>query len=214
MRALALLPLAAGMVASLPAAETIEAWGWRWRVPMAADWEVEPVAGVATLRLLVPRPSTQPRRPTQFALAETPDYITVTVEAEVKKGPRALRGRRNSLIVVCAWQDAEHFNYAHLSDDNGRQSPQHNGIFHVFGGDRVCISSVEGPDTLTEEKWYPVKLVYNGRSGKVQVWVDGRTSPSQVACDMSLGAGKAGLGSFFDTGEFQHVRIHGETAGR
>jgi hypothetical protein len=155
--------------------------------------------------------------PEEMALAyarNLDDYITVTVEAEMKKEPQELRKRKNFLIVVYAWRDKDHFNYAHLSDDNGQKSPQHNGIFHVFGGDRVRISSVEGPDTLTEERWYKVKLVYDGRTGKVQVWVDGKTSPSLVACDMSLGAGKVGLGSFFDTGEFRNVRIQGETAGR
>jgi hypothetical protein len=30
------------------------------------------------------------------------------------------------------------------------------------------------------------------------------------AVDMSLGAGKVGIGSFFDMGTFRNVRIHGE----
>ena len=76
------------------------------------------------------------------------------------------------------------------------------------------ISSTEGPDTLTEEKWYKVKLVHDGNTGKVQVWVDGQTSPSFEACDLSLRSGKVGLGSFFDTGEFRSVRIQGQPAGR
>lgn len=191
------------------AEDAVQAFGLRWRVPIAADWKVASPGGVETMQLLVPRPALQPRRPAQFALAGTPDYLTATVEVEVKKEPRQLRNRQNSLIIVYAYQDADHFNYAHLSDDNGKHSPQHNGIFHVFGGERVRISSTEGPDTLTEEKWYRVRLVYDGRTGKAQVWVDGQTSPSFVACDMSLGAGKVGLGSFFDTGEFRHVVIQG-----
>lgn len=201
---------------ALPAAaeETIQAFGLRWNVPILADWKIEKTDGIETLKLLVPRPSTAPRRPTQFALADTADYATVTVEAEMKKEPKQLRSRRNSLIIVYAWRDKDHFNYAHLSDDNGRHSPHHNGIFHVFGGERVRISSTEGPDTLTAEKWYKVKLVHDGATGKVQVWVDGETSPSFVACDLSLRAGKVGLGSFFDTGEFRNVRIQGKPAGR
>ena len=73
------------------AADTIEVFGLRWKVPIAADWKVTTQEGVPTLELLVPRPSTQPRRPTQFALADTPDYLQVTVEAEVKKEPEAAR---------------------------------------------------------------------------------------------------------------------------
>jgi hypothetical protein len=194
------------------AADSIEALGFRWMVPLQSEWKVEKVDGIETLSLLVPKPSTQPRRPTQFALAETPDYLTATVEAEVKKEPKALRNRKNSLIIVYAYRDADHFNYVHMSDDVGTASPQHNGIFHVYGGDRVRISPTEGEATLTEEKWYKVKLVYDGRSGMVELFVDGKTSRSFRACDMSLGAGRFGIGSFFDTGQFRNVKITGVTS--
>lgn len=157
----------------------------------------------------MPRPSTQPRRPTQYALAETPDYVKVTVEAEVKKEPEAARKRRTSLILVYAWRDADHFNYAHLSVDTGRQAAHHNGIFHVYGGDRVRISSEDGPATLTGEHWHKVRLDYDARNGRVTVWVDSKTSPAMTAVDLSLGAGKVGVGSFFDLGQFRAVRIRG-----
>jgi hypothetical protein len=198
------------LACSALAEETIQAFGLTWRVPIAADWKVETLEGIETLRLTVPRPSEKPRRPTQFALAETPDYIQLRIDAEVRKEPKALRNRRNSLILVYAWKDKDHFNYAHLSDDNGTRSPHHNGIFHVFGGDRVRISSTEGADTLPEEKWYPVRLEYDARTGLAQVWTDGKTSPSFRAYDLSLSAGKIGLGSFFDTGDFRNVRITGK----
>ncbi len=193
-------------------ADTIEVFGMRWSVPIAADWKVTHQDGVPTLQLLVPRPSTQPRRPTQFALAETPPYLRVTVEAEVKKELLAARNRRTSLIIVYAWRDADHFNYAHLSVDSGKQEANHNGIFHVYGGDRVRISSLEGPATLTSEDWHQVRLVYDGRTGKVEVFVNGVTSPSMQAVDTTLSAGKVGIGSFFDLGSFRRVRLTGEAA--
>src|SRR5947207_1121401 len=97
--------------AILPASDTIEAFGLRWKAPIAADWKLENIDGVPTLSLLVPRPSTQPRRPTQFAIADTPDYISATLEAEVKREPKALRQRKTSLMFVYAYRDADHFNY-------------------------------------------------------------------------------------------------------
>lgn len=190
-------------------ADTIEAFGMRWTVPITADWRVERVDGSQVLNLLVPRPSTQPRRPTQFAIADTPGYTTVTVEAEMKKEPEAARQRHTSLMIAYAYRDADHFNYAHLSVDSSEQQAVHNGIFHVYGGDRVRISPQEGPGTLLEEKWYKVKLVYDGHKGDVQVFVDGKTSPSLHACDLSLKAGKVGIGSFFDLGSFRNVKITG-----
>lgn len=194
----------------LRAADILEAFGIRWQVPVLADWRYAPADGIPTLELLVPRPSTAPRRPTQFALALTPDYLRVTVEAEVQKEPLAARNRRTSLIFVYAWRDPDHFNYVHLSVDSGKQAAQHNGVFHVYGGDRVRISSEEGPAALTGEEWHKVKLVYDGNTGKVEAWVNGITSPSLRAVDLSLRAGKVGIGSFFDLGRFRSVRITGK----
>jgi hypothetical protein len=76
----------------------------------------------------------------------------------------------------------------------------------------VRISSLEGPATLTSEDWHQVRLVYDGRSGKVEVFVNGKTSPSMQALDTTLGAGKIGLGSFFDLGQFRQVKITGQPA--
>jgi hypothetical protein len=208
-RSLLILALGGG---ALAAQDTIQAFGLKWAVPIAADWKVDSAGGVETLRLLVPRPATQPRRPTQFAVAQTPDFIRVTLEAEVKKEPLAERNRRTSLMIAYAWRDPDHFNYAHLSVDTAKQQPVHNGIFHVFGGDRVRLSSDAGPATLTGEEWHKVRLVHDGRTGKVQVWVNGRTSLSIEATETKLGAGKVGLGSFFDLGEFRKVRIKGAPA--
>ena len=192
------------------AADRIEAFGLTWRVPVAADWKLVTEAGEPVLRLTVPRPFTEPRRPLQYALAETQDYTRVTVEAEVRKEPFGTRQRRTSLIFVYAWRDETHFNYAHLSVDSGEQVAVHNGIFHVYGGERVRISPLTGPGTLDEGRWQKVRLEYDASKGLVEVFVDGKTSPALRAVDLSLGAGKVGIGSFFDLGEFRRVRITGK----
>jgi hypothetical protein len=201
--------LAIVMTTAVFASDTIEAFGLKWRVPTASDWKVETIDGIPTLSLLVPKPSTQPRRPSQFAIAETPDYMKVTVEAEMKQEPAAVRNRHNSVMIAYAWKDENHFNYAHMSVDSPEKVEHHNGVFTVNGGDRVRVSPQEGPASLTNENWHKVKLVYDGTSGKVQVWVDGVTSPSLTAIEKSYGAGKVGIGSFFDMGQFRNVKITG-----
>jgi hypothetical protein len=205
---LTLAMLIAGVAAAAEPAGTLDAFGLTWKLPVAADWKVQD----GVLELLVPRPSTQPRRPSQYALADTADYLKATVEVEVQAEPKAKRNRRNSLILVYAWRDAEHFNYVHLSVDTAKQAAVHNGLFHVYGGDRVRISSEDGPATLQDGVWHKVKLVYDGVTGRADVWVDGKTSPAMRAVDMSLGAGKFGLGSFFDTGTFRNFRVTGTKA--
>jgi hypothetical protein len=206
----AVLLLVAAVAAS--GADAIEAFGYRWRVPVASDWRVSGAGPSEVLELLVPRPSLEPRRPVQFALAETPDFVKVTLEAEVKKEPAGERGRRTSLILVYAWQDEAHFNYAHLSVDRASEVAVHNGIFHVYGGERVRISPTDGPPALTSEDWHRVRLVHDGTTGRVDVWVNGRTLPALQAVDLSLRSGKVGLGSFFDLGSFRNVKIDGVRA--
>lgn len=193
-------------VAAMVAGENLTAFGHTWSVPHAADWQVENIEGVPTLRMLVARPQEKPRRPLQFALAQTPDWRTVRLEAEVQR----LGG---SLILVYAWRDEAHFNYAHLSVDTGVKQPVHNGIFHVYGGDRVRISPTTGEATLpATDRWYRVQLDYDSETGEVVVLVDGKKNPSLRGIDLSLGAGKVGIGSFFEKALFRNVKITGKPA--
>jgi hypothetical protein len=193
---LILLPLA-----TLAAAESLDVFGHHWTVQKASDWAVEgPV-----LKLLVSAepPTGQPRRPTKYALAETAPFRKVTVEADIRRNAR-------SLIIVYAYQDEAHYNYAHISSDAAMKQVVHNGMFHVFGGERVRISSLEGPESLPAKDWTPVKLVFDGDSGRCYVEVNGKRNPSLEAVDLSLRSGRVGLGSFNETGDFRNVRIVGE----
>jgi hypothetical protein len=189
--------------------ETLDAFGYRWLVPVRSDWRVDGTSGEnQVLHLLVERPPQgSPRRPTQFAVADTPTWESVTFEAEVLPGG-------GSLIVVFAFKDANHYNYAHLSQDPATKIPRaHNGIFHVFDADRGRISAPAGPPSLAAPKrWHKVVLRHDSRSGEVNVTVDGKAHPALRAVDLSLGPGKVGLGSFGETASFRRVRISGTTA--
>jgi hypothetical protein len=187
------------------AADTITVFGYQWSVPLASDWKVSHQDGGDILSLIHGRePAPGPRRPSQFAIAETPPFMRVTVEADVR--PRA-----RSLMIVFAYQDAAHFDYAHLSTDTAMKQPVHNGIFHVYGGERVRISRAAGPAAFAATgRWYRVRLTYDGGTGHVRVTVDGKSVPALDAVDVSLGAGRVGLGSFDETADFRNVRIRGK----
>jgi len=199
MKLLAILTI--GIVAA-NAADKITVFGHEWTVPAASDWKIERTDGVEVLRLAEHRgPLPGPRRPIQFALMNVADYGLLTLEADV----RPLGG---SLLIVFAYRDEAHFDYAHLSVDPGTKQPVHNGIFHVYGGERVRISSEQGPAAFSSSgRWYHVKLVHDAASGTVGVTVDGHPVPALEAVDRSLGPGKTGFGSFDETGEFKSVGI-------
>jgi hypothetical protein len=187
------------------AADTLEVFGHHWTVPNREDWNVEQADGSTVLHLVTGRePPPGPRRPMQFAVAETPAFHSVAVEAQVKP-------LRRSLMIVFAYRDAAHFDYAHLSTDTGAKEPHHNGIFHVYGGERVRISSEAGPAAFSGlNRWYQVRLTFDGTSGRVSVRVDGERIPALDAVDLSLGSGRVGVGSFDETGDFRNVRITGQ----
>jgi hypothetical protein len=186
-------------------AETIRAFGHTWTVPIASDWKIED-GQVPVLHLAVPRPQTQPRRPKQFALAETPPWQNVTVSLEAK-------APEGHFIIVYAYRDESHFNYAHLSIDQATKQPVHNGMFHVYGGDRVRISTENGPAALaSKDEWYKVQLTHDAKTGIAGVTINGKALAVFEAVDLSLGPGRIGLGSFFNTALFRNVKITGTPA--
>ena len=192
-----LLWVAVCMAGMAWAEDSIAALGRRWSVPLAADWR----GTEGVLDLLVKRPQEKPRRPKQFALLEDGLYAAVTIEVEVKRN-------ETSLILVYAYQDDAHFNYVHLSVDDPAKQPVHNGVFHVFGGDRVRISSLEGgAGALPVAEWTPVRLVWDGK--EVVCWVNGKTTGALRGVDLSLRTGRIGLGSFFETASFRNLRVTG-----
>jgi len=203
-RAVLLSPIAS-FVWRLEAAGRLEAFGMTWTVPVDADWSVEREDGQEVLRLLVARPREKnPRRPFQYALGGVPPFAKWSWQIDVRREPV-----RGSLILVYAWRDPAHFNYIHLSDDSAAEQPVHNGIFHVYGGDRVRISSDKGPCSLPTAGWHHVEVKYDSAAGTVDVLVDGQPNPSLRAVDLSLGAGQIGAGSFFNTGSFRALKITG-----
>ena len=196
-----LTAVCAGALACWGGANAISAFGHEWTVQEASDWAVE--NGALRLKVSGEPVAGQPRRPTKYALLNSKPYKKVTVEAEMKRGGR-------SLIIVYAYQDAAHYNYAHISSDAAAKQPVHNGMFHVFGGERVRMSPQDGPASFVGEDWTPVKLTWDGETGRSYVEVNGKRNPSLEAVDLSLRWGMVGLGSFNETGDFRNVKISGE----
>ena len=191
---------------SAQAADRLEAFGLQWTVPSAGDWTIDTRGETPVLKMLVAHPpeKDKPRKPTQFALADTAPFHHVELEAEVQR-------LNTSLILVYAYRDDLHFNYAHLSADTAKKQIVHNGIFHVYGGERVRISRADGPASLpSADEWYKVKLTYDAQSGTVDVTVNGEPNSSLHGIDLSLGAGQIGLGSFFETAQFRNVHVTGK----
>jgi hypothetical protein len=196
------ISIGAMTVGLLAADDTISVFDKTWTVPTLQDWAVALDQGKPMLRLLTGRePAPGPRRPSQFALLAMPLATDVTLEADA-------RPTKGSLIIVYAYRDSAHFNYLHFSVDTGVKQPFHNGVFHVYGGERVRISNTTGVAAFSAiNRWYHVKVEWDGTSGSVQGFVDGQPIPALHAVDLSLTEGRVGIGSFDETGDFKDVRV-------
>jgi hypothetical protein len=189
----------------LLATASLSIFGYDWTVPDTADWRADNEGGVPTLHLLTGKepPASGPRRPFQFAIAKTAPFRRVRIDVDAK-------ALGSSLIIVFAYLDSSHFDYAHLSSDAATKQPHHNGIFHVYGGERVRISSVTGPAAFPPgHTWNQVQLNWDGRTGNVDAQVNGAAVPALHAVDASLTEGRIGLGSFDETAEFRNLQITG-----
>ena len=104
--------------------------------------------------------------------------------------------------------DAGEVYSVHFSTDTGVKQPVHNGVFHVYGGERVRISATDGPPAFSSiNHWFHIKVVWDGETGAVQGFVDGQPVPALHAVDLSLREGRFGIGSFDETGDFKNVKI-------
>ena len=201
MRIFALLLVSAS---ALLGADQLHVFDKSWDVVNASDWRVGQESGSPMLSLVTARdPLPGPRRPIQFAIAETAPFRKVKIEVDV-------RPQQSSLMLVFAYLDPAHFDYAHLSVDTATKQSHHNGIFHVYEGERVRISSQSGPAAFPATKrWYPVVLEWNGATGEVRVTVDSHPIPALHAVDLSLTSGRVGVGSFDETADFRNLKITG-----
>jgi hypothetical protein len=145
------------------------------------------------------------RRPGALAIVQSPPLRDATLEVELRS-PAPETVRQRDLLLVAAWQSPTRFYYVHLS---AVRDNVHNGIFLVDHADRRRIDTRSDRPLLTDQAWHRARLVHS--AGRLEVYFDGGTEPLMVAIDTTLAAGRMGVGSFDDTGEFRAIRVTGST---
>lgn len=145
------------------------------------------------------------RRPAALAVLKSKCFRTVTIEAEIRS-TAPLDVIRRDLDIVPGYESPTRFYYIHLS---ATSDSVHNGIFLVDNADRKRIDSGKGKPQLTDSVWHSVRVVRDGKSGRISVFVDKSKAPVLEAFDTTIPCGEVGFGSFDDTGEFRQVVITG-----
>jgi hypothetical protein len=145
------------------------------------------------------------RRPAALAILQSDALIRATVEVEMRS-TAAVEVKNRDLEIIFDYVSPKRFYYVHLA---GITDAVHNGIFLVDDKDRRRIDDGKAAPQLTDREWHRVRLERDGESGRIEVFVDGAEHPALKASDTSIRAGRVGLGSFDDTGEFRRLGVAG-----
>ncbi|MEV0345776.1 hypothetical protein AB0H88_08415 [Nonomuraea sp. NPDC050680] len=156
-----------------------------------------------------------PRRPFEYAvLTKGPVFGSVQIDAEVRLDtPTSVSNR--DVIIVFGYRSDLQFDYAHLSQDNTIYP--HNGIFVVNNADRLRIDDqwngqVGAPPAVTDEAWHKVRVRYCTDTGRIEVFMDGSTTPLITATDRTFTSGRVGFGSFDNIGRVRNLTVTGTPA--
>jgi len=174
----------------------------RFELEGSGEWTV------ASGKLILARAGTPAgpiRKPAALAILKSQPFAEVELRVDVRS-TAAANVQRRDLDLVFAYQGPNHFYYAHLSavTDN-----VHNGIFVVDNSDRRRIDDGKALPRLVDQNWHSARLVWNGSTGSVAVYLDSIRAPILSATDRSVTTGRVGVGSFDDTGEFRNIQVKG-----
>ena len=148
------------------------------------------------------------RRPGALAILKTPALGDSSIEVELRSDAPEDVIRRD-LLLVAGWQSPTRHYYVHLS---AIRDNVHNGIFVVDDADRRRIDDKSDRPALKDRAWHTARLVRTASTGRLEVFVDGETTPIMTATDRAIPSGRLGVGSFDDAGAFRGIRVQGVPA--
>jgi hypothetical protein len=175
-----------------------------WTLDGSGTWDVAD----GSLRLVkAGTPGGPIRRPAALAILKSDPFTKLTLEAEIKStAPVDLPVRDVELIF--GYESPTRFYYVHLA---GITNAVHNGIFVVADADRRRLDTPDSVPQMKDQAWHRVRLERDPSTGRIEIFVDGSTTPALKATDTTIAAGRVGFGSFDETGEFRNIVITGST---
>lgn len=192
-----------------PAVVTDVAGAENWEPLTPSKWRFENDEIIQVERGTAP---SGPRRPFEYAvLTGAPEFTSVRYEAQVRIDEPVSRNDRD-VILVFNYRSPTKFYYVHLSQDNTIYP--HNGIFVVDDADRRRIDdqwdgTVGAPAAIDDLDWHDVRVDYCAESGRIEVYLDGLSTPLMTATDAAFSGGRLGFGSFDNYGRVRQVTATG-----
>ncbi len=175
-----------------------------WTLDGSGVWDI---AGAALRLTKAGTPGGSIRRPAAVAVLKSAPFTTLTLEAEIRStAPVDLAVRDVELIF--GYQSPTRFYYVHLA---GITNAVHNGIFLVADADRRRLDEPTSVPQMKDAAWHRVRLERDPVSGRIEIFVDGASTPALRATDTTIPSGRIGFASFDETGEFRDIVVSGTT---
>lgn len=182
----------------------------RWKPTDPAAWRIEKDGDNPVYRLHKQSDYRPPHRsPVNISLLHDLYVGDFVFEAKVRSTCRDYDHR--DMCLFFGYQDPSHFYYVHL----GKRADDHaNQIFIVNDAPRVKISQNSTAGTPWTDGWHNVRIERDTDGGAIRVFFDDTNEPAMVAEDKTFAAGRVGLGSFDDTGDWDQVRLRAKRASK
>ncbi len=202
--AVALLSPHGSLAEDVAFADDFESGLGQWEMTDAKAWEiVEEPGGNRVLGLVRPSEYSPPvRSPLNLALVKDRTFASFELTVKMKQTGREY-GHRD-LCLFFGHVDSSHFYYVHLASVADEHA---NSIFLVNGSPRATIAETRTDGTKWDDAYHAVKVVRDADSGRIEVYFDDMTKPVMTATDKTFGAGRVGVGSFDDVGQFDEFRV-------
>lgn len=170
-----------------------------------AAWKLVESSGDHTLALTQDSDYDPPvRSPRNFALIRGLEFDSFVLEAQVMYTGRDYG--HADLCLFFGFRDPSHYYYTHIGKS---QDPHAHQIFIVDGEPRTKITDRSRTDGFPWEKgrWEKVRVVRDGSTGKIEVYVRDMDEPILETTDSRFGSGRVGFGTFDDRGRINNIHV-------
>ena len=178
----------------------------RWNMTDAKAWDLLKDGDRDVLSLSRASDYNPPvRSPLNIAWVNHLNLTSFVLEVDVKQTGREY-GHRDSCLFF-GKHGIDQFYYVHIASV---ADPHAHSIFKVNKEPRVSIATERTDGFKWDDQFHKVRIVRDGESGSIDVYVDDMTKPIMHTVDKTFVGGTVGIGSFDDTGHFDSVRIWGK----
>lgn len=182
---------------------------WETTDPESTEsvWKIIEIGRPGDHALRVTGPSKyEPPYRSPLSIAWLKDVVVGDFELTVRvQNTNPSGGNHRDLCIFWGRQSPSQFYYVHFG---AKPDPHACQIFIVNDAPRTMITVDQADGTPWDGRWHTLRVARHG--GEMKVYFDDMEKPLMTAHDTTFGAGRVGIGTFDDNGNFDNLTLRGE----